>query len=136
MKPTLKVFKEAINKCNGNLSALSRQLGIPRSTIYQWVCKDEEFKQVMHDARMRIFDNVLAVSEVMAVGIPEKDENGRIIGWIERPDSNMAKYLLGMLGKNDGFGAEEVNVNVDIKNGVSIHKWLQLNQDKDDADNS
>lgn len=136
MKPTLEVFRDGINKCNGNLSVYARQLGVQRSTVYTWISGDEEFKQVLHDARMRIFDNVLAVSEVMAVGIPEKDHNGKIIGWIERPDSNMAKYLLGMLGRNEGFGAEELNLNLDIKNGVSIHKWLQLNQDNDDTDNS
>ena len=29
---------------------------------------------------------------------------GKVIGWEERPDGNMLRYLLGTLGKKEGFG--------------------------------
>jgi len=37
-----------------------------------------------------------------------------MVGWAERPDSNMLRYLLSMLGRKEGFG-ETVSVEAQIK---------------------
>ena len=105
MQPTLETFREAVNSCRGNLSRVATVFKCTRATIANWVTAGgEEWKQVVRDARMRLFDDCLVSAEVLARGIPDKDENGNILGWLEKPDGQMVRYLLSTLGKQEGFG--------------------------------
>lgn len=116
-----------VNECRGNLSSVARRLGVTRNTLTNWVTAGgDEWKQVVRDARMRLFDDCLVSAEVLARGIPEKDDDGNVIGWLEKPDGQMVRYLLSTLGKEEGFGdtpetsqdkpidgtAKEIRVNV------------------------
>ena len=105
MQPDLDVFRDAVNKCRGNLSKVATAFGVTRTTIANWVVAGgEEWKNVVRDARMRLFDDCLISAEVLARGIPLKDDLGNIIGWVERPDGQMVRYVLSTLGKEEGFG--------------------------------
>lgn len=68
----------------------------------------------MSDERGSLVDECLVSARVLALGIPEKDENGNFVGWRERPDGYMIRYLLSTLGKNEGFG-ESVDVTTNGK---------------------
>lgn len=105
MQPTLEAFQNAVDLYRGNLSKVATAFKVARRTIKNWVdAGGDEWKKVVEDARMRLFDDCLISGEVLARGIPQKDEQGNIVGWIEKPDGQMIRYFLSMLGKSEGFG--------------------------------
>ena len=64
------------------------------------------------------------------MGIPEKDESGNFVGWRERPDGYMIRYLLSTLGRNEGFGEESEDANdVHSDKGIDIDKWIRDNEE-------
>ena len=104
MQPTLDVFREAVERYRGNLTKVAKAFGVTRTTVANWRNTDEEWRQVVHDARLKLYDDCLATAEVTALGIPARDDDGRLVGWIEKPDSQMLRYFLSSLGREDGFG--------------------------------
>lgn len=104
MVPDLDTFRDVVNKYRGNLSRVAESLGVSRVTVENWKNRSQEYAQVVQDARMKMFDNVLGTAEILALGIPDRDENGKFVGWVERPDPSIVKYILGSLGKKEGFG--------------------------------
>lgn len=128
MKPRLSDFEKAIYKARGNLTIVAKHYEVARSTVYTWINADERFKTALLDARGRMLDECIAVSRVVALGIPEKDAEGKIIGWRERPDSNMLKYLLSTLGRAEGFG-EQTTVAI-TRGSVPIRQWIENNKTK------
>lgn len=105
MQPDLETFRKAVEQYRGNLSKVATAFQVTRGTIANWLnAGGDEWKQVVRDARMRLFDDCLISAEILARGIPEKDEEGNIIGWVEKPDGQMVRYVLSSLGKNEGFG--------------------------------
>lgn len=113
MRPKTKQFKEAMERYGGNLSKVAEAFKVSRTTMYEWINAVPDFKQILDDARMRLFDECLSTARIAANGIPHID-NGRIVGWAERPDGNMLRYLLSTLGCKEGFG-ETVSVEAQIK---------------------
>ena len=107
MKPSLKRFKEVAKKCNGNISAMATAFVVYRSTIYDWMDEDEQFKAVVEEYRGRLFDKCLKTAELLANGVPifEMTEKEAVFaGWKVQPDGNMLRYLISTLGRKDGFG--------------------------------
>lgn len=103
-KPKIDVFREVLRKSGGNLTRVAATFKVARKTVYQWAKEDTEFKDAISDERGSLVDECLVSARVLALGIPEKDEDGNFIGWRERPDGNMVRYLLSTLGRNEGFG--------------------------------
>lgn len=118
-KPDISKFIEALESTGGNLSQTAKLLGVGRSTIHRWVSEDEAFKDALEDARGKMFDECLTMSRIVALGIPDKAPDGKIIGWIAPPDSAMLRYLLGTLGRNEGFGEQSrLEVKADVNNNI------------------
>lgn len=127
MKPTFKKFEKAVSKYGGNLTKVAESFGVSRTCMYKWVNDDPKFKEVVEDARMRLFDECLSTARIVAAGIPNV-VNGKIVGWDERPDSNMLRYLLGSLGKKEGFGES-----IDVTTGgekIGINMFRVLTKDE------
>jgi hypothetical protein len=128
-RPKIEVFKVVAAAKGGNLSSIADHFEVSRSTVYEWVKNNEKFKQVVEDARGRLFDQCLTTSQVVAMGIPEREiGTNKIIGWRERPDGNMLRYLMSTLGRKEGFGESvEVNAKVEgeIKGTISIDEWIK-----------
>lgn len=82
---------------------MAATLDVYRSTIYRWCEKDKSFQDVIDEYRGRFLDRCLQTAEATALGIP-KLKNGKLVGWIERPDSYMLRYLIGKLGSKEGWG--------------------------------
>ena len=107
MKPSLKRFQEIAKKCNGNISSIASALGIYRSTIYDWLSKDDDFKNTIDEYRGQLLDKCLETADYLANGIPimEETENGaEFRGWRVQPDGNMLRYLISTLGRKEGYG--------------------------------
>lgn len=126
-KPTLKQFEEAVKKCGGNLSKVAETFHTCRAQVYRWINADNSFKEVVSDARMKLFDECLATARLVSIGIPDI-QGDKLVGWIEKPDSNMLRYLIGCLGKKEGFG-ESVDV---TSGGEKVALRFQLVTSKDD----
>ena len=77
-----------------------------------WVQTDRDIDNAIRESRKKMLDNALATAQVVALGIPIKDQQDRITGWEVPPDTSMLKYLLSTLGKDEGF-----NNNIDITTG-------------------
>lgn len=103
-KPDISKFREVLHKTGGNLSKVAAVFNVTRKTVYDWARTDCQFKDAITDERGSLVDECLVSARVLALGIPEKDENGNFIGWRERPDGYMIRYLLSTLGRKEGFG--------------------------------
>lgn len=118
-KPDISKFIEALESTGGNVSQVAKVLGVGRSTVNKWVAEDEIFAEALTDARGKMFDECLTMSRIVALGIPDKAPDGKIIGWIAPPDSAMLRYLLGTLGRNEGFGEQgKLEIQADINNNT------------------
>lgn len=103
MKPNIEAFRTAVEKYGGNLTKVAEAYNTSRTNLYKWLKSDNDFQMVVDDARGKMFDECLSTARVLALGVA-KVEGGKVIGWEERPDGNMLRYLLGTLGKKEGFG--------------------------------
>lgn len=121
MKPKLETFSKAVMDYNGNLSKVAAAFKVSRGTVYLWL-QDEEFKAEVDAARDRLYDKCLATAEILANGIPDI-QDGKMVGWLERPDGSMLRYLMGARGKRDGFG-ENIDVTTNGKELNSLFRVL------------
>lgn len=128
-KPDISKFREVLRKSGGNLTKVAATFHVTRKTVYDWAKSDIEFKDAITDERGALVDECLVSARVLALGIPEKDENGNFIGWRERPDGYMIRYLLSTLGRKEDFGdsMDEEN-SLHRENGIDIDKWMEENE--------
>lgn len=128
-KPDISKFREVLRKSGGNLTKVAATFHVTRKTVYDWAKSDTEFKDAITDERGSLVDECLVSARVLALGIPEKDEKGNFIGWRERPDGYMIRYLLSTLGRKEGFGdsMDEDNT-LERENGIDIDKWMEENE--------
>ena len=137
-KPTAEDFKKLVQQAGGNLSKVARTLKCSRSSIQNWMMEDPEFKTIVQDERSSLFDECLATSRVVALGVPAYreeeyvDENGEVKvrkvmdGWIERPDVSMLRYLMSTLGrKEEGFKETVEDSGLIPVKGVAITAWIK-----------
>jgi len=123
-KPALKRFKEALAMTGGNLTETAKVLGVRRATIWIWAKDDEEFAEAIDDTRKQFLDSCIATSRLVALGVPIVNEKtGKLEGWAVPPDSNMLRYLMGTLGRGEGFG-ETLQLNHTVEEGVDIARWI------------
>lgn len=132
-KPDIYKFIEALESTGGNVSQVAKLLGVGRTSVNRWIAEDGAFKDALEDARGKMFDECLTMSRIVALGIPDKAPDGKIIGWIAPPDSAMLRYLLGTLGRNEGFGEQtkvDLKADVSVKGSIPISKWIENNIEK------
>lgn len=128
-KPDILKFREILHKTGGNLSKVAATFRVTRKTIYDWAKADELFKDAISDERGSLVDECLVSARILALGIPEKDEKGNFIGWRERPDGYMIRYLLSTLGRKEGFEeTQDEESDLHRENGIDIDKWMEENE--------
>ena len=77
-KPDISKFREVLHKTGGNLSKVAAVFNVTRKTVYDWARTDCQFKDAITDERGSLVDECLVSARVLALGIPEKDENGNL----------------------------------------------------------
>ena len=107
-KPRLADFEVAANKYRGNKLHIAKAFDVTRKTVQNWCNKDPRFEEAIQDGRGLLLDECLNSAYIMARGIP-KDPKDMSKGWKERPDGFMLRYLIGTLGRSEGFG-ESIDV--------------------------
>lgn len=128
MKPKRKAFEKAVEKYGGNITKVAKAFKVTRFAVYKWMDEDPELKQIVDDARGTLFDDCLSTARVVAMGIPDV-QNGKIVGWVERPDSSMLRYLIGSLGRKEGFG-ESIDVTTNGKDINSLNLFRVLTKEE------
>lgn len=124
MKPTKATFQKAVEKYGGNLTKIAKAFKVSRTQVYKWMDERPELKSMLNDARGSLFDDCLSTARVVALGIPDV-QDGKIVGWLERPDGNMLRYLISSLGRQEGFGESlDVTTNGKDISGVNLFKVL------------
>lgn len=128
MKPDIEAFRTAVEKYGGNLTKVAEAFKTSRTNLYKWLKNDENYQIVVDDARGKMFDECLSTARVLALGVA-KVEDGKVTGWAERPDGNMLRYLLGTLGKKEGFG-ESIDVTTNGKDITGANMFRVLTRDE------
>ncbi len=114
-KPSLKQFQEVAKSCNGIITGIAARFNVFRSTVYDWMDEDASFKNTIDEYRGQLVDTCLKTADLLARGIPIIDEQTKtLMGWKEKPDGQMIRYLLGVYGKREGFGEERLSINANI----------------------
>lgn len=121
-RPSVEEVVDALTKTNGHLSNAAKMLGVTRQTVWLWAKNEPLIAEAIKESRKKLFDNCLSTAQIVALGVPIKDENGKFVGWQERPDSQMLRYLMGIIGRDEGFG-EVLDV---TSGGEKISSGLQI----------
>ena len=118
-KPSLKKFKEVVDACRGARGEVAKALNVNRMTINNWCKADPSFQACFAEFNGKLLDECIKSARLLALGIAKtKKVNGKsvITGWKERPDGQMLRYLIGKLGRDEGF-AETLDI---TSNGETI----------------
>lgn len=118
-KPSLKKFREVVDACKGARGEVSKALGVNRLTVNKWCKADPDFQACFAEYNGKLLDECLKSARLLALGIPNtKKVDGKnvVTGWKERPDGQMLRYLIGKLGRDEGF-AETLDI---TSNGETI----------------
>lgn len=134
MKPSLDEFQEQLRKSGGNLTKTAMLFGVTRQTVWGWTKQDPEFEQALKDERKRVFDKCLDVSYAVALGIPKIDSKTQtMIGWEEKPDGQMLRYLLSTLGRDEGFGEKkDINIENPLPTTINVVCTSKKKQNEND----
>ena len=95
--------------------------------------QDPRFRAVIDEERGRMVDELMNSARIAAAGIPIVTDDGQVIGWREKPDTQILKYLLGTFGRREGFGKETditAKVSLDSLNDSQLDKLIQELTDK------
>lgn len=125
--PSLDAIRQLAKTTLGNKSKVAEALGVTRYRLLMWEKENPEIGEIFREQWEKRLDVYLDTAHLLAVGQMGEDENGNRV-YIVPPDSNMLRFMIEKYGKQAGFGQEvSVNVNGDMKVGVSIEKWLKNN---------
>lgn len=108
-RPSFEEFSEVCEKFQGNKSNIARALGVTRRVVCYWCAKYPKYAEVVEEQKGRLLDRCLKSAEALALGIPETKVDPKTgkevrVGWKEKPDGFMLRYLIGTLGRREGFG--------------------------------
>lgn len=103
-KPSLKRFREACEACRGVKTRIAKTFGVARITVDYWCKQDPQFAEMIDEYKGQLLDDCLNSARALAVGIPKLNSQRQVVGWTEKPDGYMLRYLISTLGRREGFG--------------------------------
>jgi hypothetical protein len=118
------LFLIALKELHGNVTKSCEIAGVSsRQTFYNWMENDELFRAAVKAIQLEVADMMLDVAEDV------------LKFHLARLDKDMAKWVLGKLGKQRGYGTKvEVEHTGDAFKGLtfpeepeSLEKWEQSN---------
>ena len=87
------LFLLALKELDGNISKACEVAGVSsRQTFYNWMENDEDFKVAVRSIELEVKDVLLDQAEHV------------VRFWLLKADKDMAKWLLGRLGRARGYG--------------------------------
>lgn len=122
MMPNIEEIRDALAKTQGNLTNAAKLLGCRRETIWHWAKANPEVATAIKESKKQLLDRCLTSAQALALGVPLMDEEGKFIGWQERPDPQMLRYFISKLGSDEGFG-DSLDITT---NGKDINSAIQV----------
>jgi AcrR family transcriptional regulator len=101
----------AIFKSNAtDVSRACKAMGIGRKTFYNWYNDkdDSTFRDAIDDAREEIKDFAESQLLTLMKGIPKLDADGRIVGWVSRPDTACIIFFNKTKNKDRGYDERSI----------------------------
>jgi len=87
---------------SGNIAAAAKGLGVQRATLYAWIDKSKALSKALNDIRESGLDFTEQQAMLLIKGVPKMKE-GKLVGWEEKPDGAMIRYMLSTKGKHRGY---------------------------------
>lgn len=140
-KPKKEVLENLIRAKSGNLTHVAKAIGVVRRTVEKWIQKDKALQEVVREARESLIDFTETQAYLMIQGIPDLKVNKYTgkeeqVGWIEKPDSNLIKFILSTIGRHRGY-TQNIDVTTQgdkINSGVNIPFNLVIKVKDDEAE--
>jgi len=102
-RPSDDVLHKLIKDSGGNLSRVAEAASVSRAAVSLWVQASPEIQQLLQDIRDERVDDAEDSVGKLIRGIPKLDANGEFIGWVQRPDTELIKFILLTLGQSRGY---------------------------------
>lgn len=103
------IFLVALKELDGNITKASAAAQVARQTYYNWLDGDEDFANNVKAIQLNVTDSLLDEAEQVI-------KNAVMSG-----DREVAKWVLGRLGKQRGYGTKvEVDHHVDGFRGLQF----------------
>lgn len=135
---TLEELRDALDKTQGNLTNAAKILGVRRESIWLWGKREPKVKEIINNSKKQTLDQCVTAAKALALGIPIM-ENGKFVGWQEKPDGQMLRYFISTLGRDEGFGESiDVTSGGEKIGGVQVEiidsrdKVMKKEEDSDD----
>lgn len=126
--PSLALFREMWNKCDGKRSKLMELFGIGWTTLQSWFAQEPRFLDIIAERDLPFLEQLDIAGRIMALGgVRDKDT---FPGWSRHPDMWQLRWYLNTLGKKYGYGETPVMPEVegavlsDVEQGVNIEDWI------------
>jgi len=138
-------FLEAFAGQGYNITKTAKLIGVHRNTILKWRNEDEEFDRAFKEAKESKTDVAEERVYLLMCGIPETDENGKLIGWKEKPHFGALRMYLATQARDRGYGEHLTIVreeeNHDVKSDEQLLREIEemkskfLDEEEDEYDN-
>ena len=103
-------FLAILRAKNYNISKACASFGITRMTYYEWL-NDTEFAEAIAEMKEEDIDDAEDTLRLLRKGVPKRDAEGNVIGWIIRPELTATIFYLKTQGKARGYvESQELNV--------------------------
>lgn len=86
-----------------DVSRSCKAFKINRKTFYDWYNSDTAFREAVEEARQEIKDFGESQLLTLMKGIPKLDAEGKIIGWVSRPDTAAIIFFNKTKNKDRGY---------------------------------
>lgn len=117
---------QAVKKYRGHKSNIAASFGVERHTLNRWLKDRPDYASIVEDARGRMLDDTIENAWLLANGIKDI-QDGKFVGWLERPDGQTMRYLMSTLGREEGFGER-----IEVENNVRTSYYPKDTQDAKD----
>ena len=96
-----RAFLEALEKGMSNVTSACRRTGIHRSTYYDWLEKDSDFRERVEEVPETVLDFVESKLFELINGVKVQDAKGNIYNKV--PDGRRIEFFLETKGKKRGY---------------------------------
>lgn len=115
-------FADILRRKNFNVSKACQAVGISRSTFYEWM-QEEDFAALIEELKEEDIDDAEETLRMLRKGVPKRDEDGNITGWIVAPQLTATIFYLKTQGKSRGY-VESTELDVTTKK-VDGPSWFE-----------
>lgn len=116
---------ELLPKKNYHIGKTLEAVGISRMALHKWKQEDPEFNERYNEVFELDIDDAEEKMNLLRRGIP-KIEDGKFVGWIEKPSLRALELFLKAKGKHRGWGDS-----IEVKNVSDVSGLTDEELDKE-----